>query len=338
MVEFYGHQPAPARDLLAIVEKTTWVTGQDLLTVNLEYSPYTTQETLVKALQSEIKNLDLRLTIQEFHSILARILFDHNGLWGDKTPDYGYYMTMIQALWPKCRFVHIVRDGLATAMSMSRHPGCQHTVSGGYDNWCSLSYDGLYKQYSVKKLPLEPYVQSWRRRLVRIRDEASRLSPNSYLEVRYEHLLEDPSSVLETICKFLNLSPESSWLVDCGSRVRKNRLLADFNLSILSKLEPEDLRALHSCRPAHFLLDPTTNNLEGLKDLYKKGAQALQMGEANLAAKYGLSMHAHTLIESQPLLAAKGAELVRMSLHELGEMDLADHWDSIAKREAPNNE
>lgn len=328
MVEFYGHQRVPAQQLLKIIEKTTWDSGEDLLSVNLEFSPYPTREDLVLALRAEFEKLGGWFNIREFHSILARVLFGHDGLWGDKTPDYGFYMNTIQSLWPKCRFIHIIRDGLATSQSMSKHPGCQLMISAGYDNWCSLSYDSIYKQYQINDLPMKSFIQSWRRRLNRIRDEASRLTPDSYIEVHYEDLLEDTASVLKKICSFIGISEDASWISNCRPMVHTNSPLPEFELPVLGALEPKDLAALFASRTNPLGVAPHRMDKEELLvDLLLEGRLALESGLVDKAARIGLVLSGLSSRLNHPKIATQASQLIHHSFLGMAEPEIASSWE-----------
>ena len=240
MFEFAGHQRIGWRALYDIAAKTTWDNGRDLLTANRVHSGFAEDEALLGAFRAALTARGA-VTIQEFNALFAETCFGTDVSWGDKTPDYGFYMRLIQQLWPGCRFIHIVRDGLDTARSMSLHSGCQLMVSNGYDNWCSLSYDRLYEKYQRRELPLEAYVASWRRRMERIRDEATRLRPGSYLELRYDALQDAPAAVLKQAADWLELEADAAWLDRAAALVRPREAGATHAQSVLDKLPPEDL-------------------------------------------------------------------------------------------------
>src|SRR5215472_1433593 len=44
-------------------------------------------------------------------------------LVGDKTPNYVRKMRMLHALWPRARFVHLIRDGRDVCLSVANWPG-----------------------------------------------------------------------------------------------------------------------------------------------------------------------------------------------------------------------
>jgi hypothetical protein len=150
---------------------------------------------------------------------------------GDKTPDYGFYMTLLQRLWRGARFVHLIRDGRDVALSMSQHPGFQRMVSLRVNNWCPIAFNGYYRvgqfhrrlrsarlrifqgirHETMSRAVLHDYLRLWESRLTRIADEATRLVAGSYLEVRYEDLLNDPQTVLDRLIAFLQLEAPQGW-------------------------------------------------------------------------------------------------------------------------------
>jgi hypothetical protein len=91
---------------------------------------------------------------------------------------------LLPRLWPKARFIHILRDPRDVARS---------TIGMG---WTGHAYFGA--PYWV-----EPE-QRW--------DALSWLDPSQRFEVRYEELVNDPEAELTRMCSFLGLSYEPSML------------------------------------------------------------------------------------------------------------------------------
>lgn len=334
LIECFGTQKVPPEALLAVVEKTTRVGGEDLLSVNLAYSPFETKQDLLAALRSALGRSGY-LTIQAFSALLVRTLFDWAGLWGDKTPDYGFYMGSIQSLWPRCRFIHLIRDGLATAHSMARHPGCQLMLSAGVDNWCSLSYDRLFEKYQVAPLPLQDYVASWRRRLNRIRDEANRLREGTYREVRYEDLIREPQTTLAGICSFLGLSSPGAWLASCAGLVRSSPQGPAMDRELFHRLGAEDLVALNQHRSEtpptvfRFLADTPPDDLAAVADTAERTLRAgLGQRALDLAIQLMTTQACH---QNQSLLAAAHDVAIRAS-HQCGAFTLKQHWLQSARQ------
>jgi hypothetical protein len=98
--------------------------------------------------------------------------------WGDKTPLYIGRMLMIQRNLPEARFVHLIRDGRAAAMSRS-------------------------KRVLTEMPPMEKMAGRWRKQILRARKQAPKL--DHYLELRYEDLVTDTEGTLRKICEFIEL-------------------------------------------------------------------------------------------------------------------------------------
>jgi len=245
MYEFVGMQRVSYKRLLDIAQKTTWDTGRELLEVNRGYSQHDSYDDMIRDLTQRFRR-KAYVTIPEFMEVLAQAIFGSSSSWGDKTPDYGFYMGVIHKLWPSCKFIHIVRGGLETGRSMSKHSGCQLMISGGYDNWCSLSYDRLYEKYERRVLPLKAYVSSWRRRLARIRDEARSIPEKFYIECSYEQLVKDPVTVLRRTARFLQVDADDHWLDYAVGKVRRGHRHNPLSAVEIALLGPENVIAVSS--------------------------------------------------------------------------------------------
>ncbi|MBP7216032.1 MAG: sulfotransferase [Candidatus Omnitrophica bacterium] len=178
---------------------------------------------------------------QAFYQYCSRL--KQKSICGDKTPEFGFYMTLLQQLWPSTRFIHIVRDGRDVALSMSKHAGFQRMVALRINNWCPVGFNGYYRIFDHKdrkgalsalsflsglamikrpEVPLTEYIRLWESRLTRILDESSRLRPGSYLEVKYEDLLKEPKRAISRIAAFLSLSVSPEWISAAESIIIPN--------------------------------------------------------------------------------------------------------------------
>jgi hypothetical protein len=111
-------------------------------------------------------------------------------LAGDKSPGYVRRMAEIHELWPRARFVHIIRDPRDVCLSMLDWRGGEQ-AAGQYGTW-----------------EMDPVVSTalyWRLSVAVGRDAGERLGPGLYHEVRYEDLVAFPDRELERMCEFLRL-------------------------------------------------------------------------------------------------------------------------------------
>jgi len=98
--------------------------------------------------------------------------------WGDKTPLYCMDLPTIRKVLPEARFVHIIRDGRAAALSLKR----------------------MWFSPSEKIGDLASY---WRNCVLEARRAG--IGRPDYLEVRYEDLILNAEAALKTICNFIDL-------------------------------------------------------------------------------------------------------------------------------------
>ena len=95
--------------------------------------------------------------------------------WGHKTPQYGFYVPRLLALFPDAQFVHVIRDGRDVAGSLFAHRFTGSVITGA-DHW---------------------------RRSVAAGRQWARLGPERYHEVRFERLVRSPARTLRELCAFL---------------------------------------------------------------------------------------------------------------------------------------
>ncbi|MDZ7771634.1 MAG: sulfotransferase [Balneolaceae bacterium] len=126
---------------------------------------------------------------------------------GDKTPQYGLDMSLLKEMWPKARFIHLVRDGMYASRSMTKHPGFIKLINSTIStNELSKMTDGksLFHasddpEHKVKHLHL------WADNIESILQEAKKIPTGDYLEIRYEDLIRYPRNTIGRIYNFLEL-------------------------------------------------------------------------------------------------------------------------------------
>jgi hypothetical protein len=221
--DFFGGRPITADEFLAGVRsvymakgKTAW--SRILKESGLDERAFESE--LAQAI-GELPRSDLRSIMDLFYGALAR----HHGaaLWGDKTPDYGLCMGLLQRLWPEAKFLHIVRDGRDVALSMAQVLSFRLQVEWGVCYWPTIAWEQAYAarlEEARKPRPAGDFFELWRRRLLRIRDEATRLPPGQYMEVDYGDLVASPARVLDRIASFLGLPVQPGWIDAAAAEVR----------------------------------------------------------------------------------------------------------------------
>jgi hypothetical protein len=129
---------------------------------------------------------------ERFASLIVDLYAKRCGkpLVGDKTPSYVARMSYLHEMWPRARFVHIIRDPRDVCLSMLDWDRGERNA-GRYGTW-----------------EMDPIVSSallWRRGVSVGREAGAALGPDLYHELRYEDLVTAPADQLRMICGFLDL-------------------------------------------------------------------------------------------------------------------------------------
>ncbi len=156
---------------------------------------------------SELKNL-LPLNavfipqyVASFIKVLDTVtLRQEKNYWLEKTPEHLRRINAIEKLVDGAKFIHIVRNGVDVVASL---------------------YEMTQKYPEIWGQPreLEQYINRWENDVL---ITSRHLHKPNHILVRYESLLDDPTTTLEEICKFLEVTCEPSML--------QNRLNVSSNL------------------------------------------------------------------------------------------------------------
>jgi len=106
--------------------------------------------------------------------------------YGDKSPGYVLHMERLAKLFPEARFVHVIRDGRAVA----------------------LSY--VETRFGPKDVPAGALY--WQRRVTAGRASGHELGSDRYQELKYENVIADPEAAVRDVCPFLGLEFEPAML------------------------------------------------------------------------------------------------------------------------------
>ena len=123
----------------------------------------------------EAQPQDLGGAVREFYAMYAER--EGKQRFGDKTPFYVRKMDLIQRTLPEARFIHIIRDGRAVALSIM----------------------GLWFGPNT----IEEAAEFWVARIDQARKKAANI--DHYIEVRYEDIVRDSEPQLRRICEFVDL-------------------------------------------------------------------------------------------------------------------------------------
>jgi hypothetical protein len=143
-------------------------------------------------------------------------------LVGNKTPAHVRRLHTLHALWPKARFVHLVRDGRDVCLSIAKWPAAQQKKPGTLTTW--------------KDDPVTTTAFWWELH-VRLGQQAHNwLGPELYYEMRYETLVERPAKESAALCAFLGLPYDRAML-----SFHEGRTIDDPNLESKERWLPATL-------------------------------------------------------------------------------------------------
>ncbi|MEA2487814.1 MAG: hypothetical protein QOF16_1468, partial [Actinomycetota bacterium] len=130
--------------------------------------------------------------------------------WGDKTPRYIEHIPFISRLFPRGKFIHLIRDGRDVALSYANVPFGPKSVAEAARLWAERVSTG--------------------------RRDGCVLTGSRYLEIRYEDLVEDAEGEIKDICDFLEVDFDPGML-DYTQRARSAVLprAAQYNPKVMEK-------------------------------------------------------------------------------------------------------
>jgi hypothetical protein len=152
----------------------------------------------------------------------------------DKSPDGVFRFEFLSALDPEAKFIHIVRDGVDVAESISERSKEVHPLVGRHYNngwwgiddakWSFLRKVAVDRGYLVQESAnADSYVTKglceWLLGLHEIRLHRLALG-DRLLEIKYNELVGDARSTLERVAAFLQLEPDEAWLAQATAKIR----------------------------------------------------------------------------------------------------------------------
>jgi hypothetical protein len=197
-----------AHPQIAMTHETRWI--PEVLEQRAVTGAVLVEPELVAALVAHKRFPDMGISTQQVEQLVrtdaprpyttfVSTLFDLYGrergkrLVGDKTPRYGRYIELLHDLWPKARFIHVIRDGrdvYASRKGMDQRRGAPR-----WREHPALSA-GLWWTVNVRVA----------------RESGAALGPALYHELRYEALVDDPVKECAALCSFLDVPYEPTML------------------------------------------------------------------------------------------------------------------------------
>jgi len=124
---------------------------------------------------------------------------------GDKTPQHAVGMRWLDALFPGCRFLHILRDPRDAMVSAWFHWG----------RGSGKCFEAFGRHFLT---------QVWPAHVGGVRRDAATIGPERVIETRYEALLDDPQGEAARLFDALGVAADEATTARCVDRTRFERL------------------------------------------------------------------------------------------------------------------
>nr|MDJ0840996.1 sulfotransferase [Acidobacteriota bacterium] len=163
--------------------RANWQTLVRLVSARFEYHPeFAKMKACLQIIVPDLVDIpkeqrSLAFIIDRIYLSLAEQAGSPCRIWGDKTPNNTYHLDRIRLLFPKARFIHMIRDACDVAVSM--------VTMGRYET-------------------LAESAERWRT-TVKLSLDFMRRYPDQVIQVRYEDLVSKPTDETRRICEFLGL-------------------------------------------------------------------------------------------------------------------------------------
>ena len=249
LFEAFAEQKKHYTEYLKFIKAAKFVDGSSIFQKNLDRHSISVED-LIQLMEARF-GADDRITALAFADAFGEACAQLSGksIWGDKTPSYGFHLESLHRQWPTCKFIHIVRNGAACALSMASHQGYKMLLGSEEIDYSKLAFSMDGRQ--TKQPPSSPsghdpheFIQLWERLLTPIRLQSELLEPNIYMEVRYEDLLSAPQAVLERVLAFLQVPASAGWLVRVTKEVEPRRPPVSYDKNVLQSAAPAALQTL----------------------------------------------------------------------------------------------
>lgn len=117
----------------------------------------------------------------------------------DKHPGYTYHLPLIEQLLPGARYIHLMRDGRDTAISMLR----------------------AREKRGFGARTMDEAARDWAESVRLARLHGEEVGARRFLEIRYEDLMQDAQQGLLGILRFCGLPPDEGW---CARTAEENSI------------------------------------------------------------------------------------------------------------------
>jgi Sulfotransferase family len=218
-----------AHPQIAIIPETRWFARWYEKRCGITADGMVTSELISRLLDKHrlFRDLDLGIGPEELYALIAggrgmlyqdfvAFLFDRYGeargkpLVGNKTPGFVRRLAILHELWPRAKFVHIIRDGRDVCLSMMqmRAARSKPTKPGRFA--------------TIDEDPMITMALWWEWDVRLGREAGDAFGPQCYYEMRYESLVAEPDAACRGLCAFLGVPYDDEMLAHHRAKASAN--------------------------------------------------------------------------------------------------------------------
>ncbi len=187
--------------------------------ISYHFEPVITKAAVRRVADGDWSDFQAKLLYRPTYAWLMRMSGETDLRFCEKTPGNCFILPFLNRAFDGAKFIHIVRDGRDSALSLSKKPWYANASreSGLRDPDGYLF--GPSTRFWVEKDRTSEYEQTndlhrciwlWRRYVECALEGAQSIPAENYLELRYEDLLAEPGDYADRISDFLEISDPAS--------------------------------------------------------------------------------------------------------------------------------
>lgn len=134
----------------------------------------------------EEKNRSLAKIIDEIYLTFLRSKEPRALIWGDKSPLHTYYINWIDKIFPRIKYIHLIRDGRAVVNSMLNRNYLNNTITKACKRWNKSI--NIVNKFKKKK------------------------NKDDFFELKYEDLVLKPEKIIKKVCSFIDVNFENQMI------------------------------------------------------------------------------------------------------------------------------
>ncbi|MGL5082249.1 MAG: sulfotransferase family protein [Microcoleaceae cyanobacterium] len=164
---------------------------------------------------------------------LMRVHLDGDLRFAEKTPQNCFVLPFLYKAFPDARFIHIIRDGRDTSISLAKRPWYRNDMKGSGAKEPGGYPFGPKARFWVEPDRVEEFETTndlhrcmwlWRRYLEEASAGSTQLPTDQYHELRYEDLVTNPQLESERLLDFLEITNPQSRAKFCGVVAKKAKV------------------------------------------------------------------------------------------------------------------